>query len=197
MNPLTTQGEFEGYLSTKYKTAINDLLARLSPGTSYDRGIAPSGNRYAIGFFTPAHSILTAPLDPSDAIYFGSVVISGGVYNRNRTTFAERASTVFVNHAKNYLSVALSAAGPDMTKDTQVKGVFVSITWGLDDKINEFSSLSATYSEALKICADWELARQFVSNRISAQEFADRAVVVGIYNNSELGKIKIDTQKLL
>jgi len=197
MNPLTTQSEFEEYLATKYKGEIHALLSRLSPGTGYSKGIAPSNNRYSIGFFTPNHSIATSPLTTKDDIYFGSVIVSGSIYNRNRTTFAERASTVFVTNTKNYLYDAFLSAGSDMFKDPQIKGVTVYIVWGLDDKINEYSSLVATYSEGLKICADWNSTKQFINNQISMQEFADKIVVLGIYNNSELGKIKIDTQKIL
>lgn len=197
MNSQNTQGEFERKLALKYTAEIQELLSRLTPGTDYDKGVAPSGDRYSIGFFTPNHSIQTAPLNSDEPIYFGSAIISGSIYNRNRTTFAERASTVFVNHAKDYLSAALSASGAEMQNDTRVRGLFVSLTWGLNDRIDDFSAMTATYGEALKICADWASTQKFVNNQISAQEFADGVIVIGFYNGKELGKIKIDTQKLL
>jgi len=197
MNALTTLNMFEKDLATKYKSEIYDLFAQMSPGTSYDKGIAPGRGRYSIGFFTPSHAIAISPLVPADPIYFGSVIVTGSIYNRNKTAFAERASTVFVNNAKTYLSAAFSASGAAMQKDVQIKGVCVYLIWGLSDKIDDFSSLTATYSEALRVAADWGQVKLFIDNQISVQEFADKAIVTGIYNNNELGKVKIDTQKLL
>lgn len=197
MNQNTTLNSYELELANKYQKEIYDLFLRLKEKTEMDRGLVLNEGRYSVGFFTPAHSISRVPLVVDDPLYFGSIVLTGAIYNRNRTSFTERASTVFVNYVKVYLSYAFLSSSIPMQKDERIKGVCVYLIWGLNDRINEFSSITADYTESLKVYASWEIIKAFLNNEISVQEFADKIDIIGIYNGNEMGKIKIDTQKLL
>ena len=127
--------------------------------------------------------------DPGKSPYLVINMFSTTIWNIYRLDFASRYSTAFLQFGRTLLSAGMDA---DFMKDTLISGICISLQWSKKDFWDEYSSSEA---ERFSIWSTTENIKDFLNNKISNQQFVNRAIILGYQGKVDLGIIELDLQK--
>ena len=184
--PSAYSTETEKALAIKYETNLQNIFLNIRIKYYPELKFAPisvldnmaSGG---IGFFRPSH----------DNTCLGVQVYLEAPYNTLESNFHQRAATSFFRYAKGLLEMIMKEREP--INDGHVNGAFVSISWISKD-------FSHGYDGGEWECINIEAAkadvRQFLSDEISNQTFANRCRISARIAWNELGKIELHLKEI-
>jgi hypothetical protein len=174
-------------LAIKYETNLQNIFLNIRIKYYPELKFAPISvlNNMAsggIGFFRPS----------DDNRFLGVQVYLEVPYNTLKTDFNQRAATSFSRYAKGLFEIIMKERKP--INDGNVNGAFVSLSWIARD----FShSYSGGEWECVNIEASKDDVRQFLSDAISNQEFANRCEIGARIGWNELARIELDLKETL
>jgi hypothetical protein len=164
---------------------IFDLI-RARYNSNYANFIVQDGS-YALGIY---------PEKPgSNVIYFGALILSGDLYNLNKTNFNQRAATSFTKHARKLMRDLTSEE--NILKDKNVKGIMLTLAWSA----NHFSGSGLDFIgadiEGIQIYSSIAGCKKLLNDEISNAEFIKKSKIIGFQKNQEIGRIDLDLKESL
>jgi tetratricopeptide (TPR) repeat protein len=115
------------------------------------------------------------------------VVASSAYFDKEQSTYYERAAAIFSEYGRSLLEIALQET--QVINDPDVKGIWIFIAWSTLNVQQTATPIKR--GEGFGLIAAKEDCRKFTSNVLAPQEFANRAKIYGIQEGRNLGTISL------
>ncbi len=112
-----------------------------------------------------------------------SVVAPSTFFEKRASTYEERAAALFSSYVSTLIRIAANESAA--MADPDLAGIWTSISWGTAD------ATGGMRGEGLTVIATKDDSRRFADGRLPAQEFLNKARVMGIQEGKELGSVSL------
>ena len=164
----TTRGGRD--LAQQYRANLENMVSEIRQHYPYTQleFVNPDERKGAMGI-----SFIHQNDDPDEKTYIHIWMFSTTEYNTLKTTYRQRAASVFQEFGKNLFSIAYG--DKEIMADDRVYGIFVTLQWRAKNFLRERHTWGRT--EGISVYAPKSVCGDFVKNRITKQEFLRKSEV--------------------
>lgn len=111
-------------------------------------------------------------------------------FNYNKTTFEQRATTIFTNYTKHLLTLA--AQEKELLQDRALAGIIINTRWKIERTLKkEYRTISF---EEITLVAQKEQVDNYLNATITDQELLDQSTIIALRegDNPQIIKLSLD-----
>lgn len=112
---------------------------------------------------------------------------SSARFKDGKTTFGERAASIFADYSKPLLTIAASETA--LLQDSNVAGIMISTRWGVEKNIKD-KYRYASYEEMILVVQKQQI-HDFMSDALTDQQLLDRSTVIALSESESPREVTI------
>jgi hypothetical protein len=112
------------------------------------------------------------------------------LFNDNKTTFEQRATTIFTRYTKHLLTLA--AQEKELLQETALAGIMINTRWKIERTLKkEYRTISF---EEITLAAQKEQIDHYLRDTITDQELLDQSTIIALRegDNPQIVKLHLD-----